>query len=134
MRKAAGILLIVFGVGALGLFIVNVSGLAIRASAYIPNPPDYVYIINAAIGVVSIVGGVFCLRRKCWGLCFVSSLFLHIFMTVLIFSELLFLFWMFALWLGLIPVWVIPLIFICIRKKEWQEISDSVDGKVSYDG
>ena len=29
---------------------------------------------------------------------------------------------------------VIAIIFICLRRKEWQEIPDSVDGKVSYGG
>jgi len=133
MRKGAGILLIVLGAVALSLFIANVSGLVTPPSEYIPAPPAYVYIIIATIGVFSIIGGVFCLRRKCWGLCFTSSLFLHILMTLLIFSTLLFS-WMFALWLALIPVWILPLIFICLRKKEWQEISDSVDYEVSNGG
>ena len=121
MRKAAGILLIVFGVAAMSLFIVNVGGLITNPSAYIPTPPDYVYIIIATLAVFFIARGVFCLRRKCWRLCFASSLLLHILMTLLIFSTLLFLSWMFFLWISLIPVWVLPLMFVCLRKDEWSE-------------
>ena len=127
--------MIIFGVAAMSLFIVNVSGLITNPYEDIVGvPPDYVYIIIAALAVFFIVGGVFCLRRKCWRLCFTSSLLLHILMTVLIFSQLFFFSWMLPLWLSLIPVWILPLIFICFTKKEWQEISDSVDGKVSDGG
>jgi hypothetical protein len=123
MRKAAGILLTVFGVAAMSLSIVNVGGLITNPYEDIMGtPPDYVYIIIATLAVFFIVGGVFCLRRKCWRLCFTSSFFLHILMTVLIFSQLFFFSWMLPLWLSLIPVWIIPLIFICLRKSEWQEI------------
>jgi hypothetical protein len=120
MRIAAGIMLIIFGVAAISLFIVNVSGLITHPQYIVPTPPDYVYIIIATLAVFFIVGGVFCLKRKNWRLCFTSSLFLHIFMTLLIFSNLLF-FWIFFLWLSLIPVWILPLIFICLRKSEWSE-------------
>ena len=127
MRKAAGILLILFGVAAMSLFIVNVSGLIRNPYEHIVGvTPDYVFIIIATLAVFFIIGGVFCLRRKCWGLCFTSSLFLHISITELIFSQffsqLFFYGWLFFLWLSLIPLWIIPLIFICLRKSDWQEI------------
>ena len=123
MRKAAGILLIIFGVAAISLSIVNVSGLiTYHIGEYIPQaPPDYLYIIIATLGVFFITGGVFCLKRKYWRLCFTSSLFLHIFMTLLLVSNLIFFPWMSFLWLSLIPVWILPLIFICLRKSEWSE-------------
>ena len=122
MRKAAGILLIIFGVVVISLFIVNVSGLITHPyEDIVSTPPDYVYIIIATLAVFFIVGGVFCLKRKNWRLSFTSSLFLHIFMTLLIFSNLFFFPWMFFLWLSLIPVWILPLIFICLRKSEWSE-------------
>ena len=124
MSKAAGIILIFLGVAAISLFIVNVSGLITNPyEDILKTPPDYVFIIIATLAVFFIVGGVFCLKRKNWRLCFTSSLFLHIFMTVLIFSQLFFFSWMLPLWLSLIPVWILPLIFICLRKREWQEIS-----------
>ena len=122
MRQAAGIILIILGVAALSLFIVNVSGLITNPyEDFMQTPPDYVFIIIATLAVFFIVGGGFCLKRKNWRLCFTSSLFLHILMTVLIFSQLFFFSWMLPLWLSLIPVWILPLIFICLRKSEWSE-------------
>ena len=118
MRKAAGILLIIFGVVAISLSIVNVSGLINHHIEYIqPTLPDYLYIIIGTLAVFLITGGVFCLKRKHWRLCFTSSLLLHVFMTLLIFIFR----WTFFLWLWLIPVWILPLIFICLRKSEWSE-------------
>ncbi len=123
MRKAAGIILIILGVAALSLVIGNVSGLITNPyEHFMETPPDYVFIIIATLAVFVIVGGVFCLKKRNWRLCFTSSLFLHFFMTVLIFSNLFFFSWMLPLWLSLIPVWILPLIFICLRKGEWQEI------------
>ena len=115
-------MLIILGVAALSLFIVNVSGLITNPyEDFMQTPPDYVFIIIATLAVFFIVGGVFCLKRRNWRLCFTSSLFLHFFMTVLIFSNLFFFSWMLPLWLSLIPVWILPLIFICLRKDEWSE-------------
>ena len=117
MRKAAGILLIIFGVAAIGLSIVNVSGLITYYSEYRqPTPPDYLYIITATLGVLFITGGVFCLKRKYWRVCFTSSIFIHILMTLSIFLP-----WTYLWWFYLIPVWILPLIFICLRKREWSE-------------
>jgi len=118
LRKAAGILLIFFGVAAIGLSIVNVSGLiTYHIREYIPQtPPDYLYIIVATLAVFFITGGVFCLKRKYWRLCFTSSILLHILMTLSIFLP-----WTYLWWLYLIPVWILPLIFICLRKSEWLE-------------
>jgi len=118
MRRAAGILLVIFGAAAIGLSIVNVSGLiTYHIGGYTPQPPpDYVFIITAALGVLFITGGVFCLKRKYWGLCFASSIVVHILMTL---SAVLP--WTYLWWFYLIPVWILPLIFICLRKSEWSE-------------
>jgi hypothetical protein len=118
MRKAAGTLLIVFGVAAIGLSIVNVSRLiTYHIGEYIPqSPPDYLYIITATLGVLFITGGVFCLKRRYWGLCFTSSILIHILMALSIFLP-----WTYLWWFYLIPVWILPLIFICLRKREWSE-------------
>jgi len=118
LRKAAGILLIIFGVAAISLCIVSVSGLITYYTKYNQQPPpDYLYITTATLGLFFITGGVFCLKRKYWGVCFTSSLLLHILMTLLIFVFP----WVFFLWLYLSPVWILPLIFICLRKSEWAE-------------
>ena len=118
LRKAAGILLIVFGVAAISLSIVNVSGLiTYHIGEYIPQtPPDYLYIIIATLAVFFVTGGVFCLKTRYWGLCFTSSIFIHILMTLSIFLP-----WTYLWWFYLIPVWILPLIFVCLRKREWQK-------------
>jgi uncharacterized membrane protein YidH (DUF202 family) len=127
LRKAAGILLIVFGVAAIGLSIVNVSGLISGQTRYNQlSPPDYLYIIAATLAVFFIIGGVFCLKRRDWRLCFTSSILLHILMTLSIFLP-----WTFLWWFYLIPVWILPLIFICLGKREWSEARAGLDSSTS---
>ena len=116
LRKAAGILLIIFGVAAIGLSIATVSGLFTYYTEYnLQTPPGYLYIAAVALGVFVTTGGVFCLKRKYWGLCFTPSLLLHVFMTLSIFIFP----WILFLWLYLSPAWILPLVFICLRKSEW---------------
>ena len=75
-------------------------------------------------------GGVFCLVRKMWGVCLGSGL-----VTVLLGVTSLagnpsadnLIGWSFA-FLGIVPI-----IFVFIRKREWQEISDSVGREASKD-
>jgi hypothetical protein len=114
MRKVAGIILIIFGVTTIGLFIFDLIG----PSYYDYDHSYFTFIINIGSAVLFVTGGVFCLKRKYWALCFTSSLFLHIFMT----ASFIFVFFFFStlLWVSLIPVWILPLIFICLRKREWQ--------------
>jgi hypothetical protein len=118
LRKAAGILLIVFGAAAIGLSTVNVSGLiTYQIGGHTPQtPPDYLYIITATLGVLFITGGVSSLKRKYWGLCFTSSILIHILMTLSIFLP-----WTYLWWFYLIPLWILPLIFISLKKSEWAE-------------
>jgi hypothetical protein len=56
MRKAAGILLIIFGVGAIGLCIASVSGLVSYYTEYSQTPPDYLYIVTGTLAVFFIIG------------------------------------------------------------------------------
>jgi len=125
MRKAAGILLIVFGVAAISPFIVNVSGLVTTLPVeYIDSTLPYylhINIIICALALFFITGGVLCLKRKYWELCFTSSLLLHLCMVMFPTSFLFSFPWMFFLWVSLVPVWILPLIFICLRKSEWSE-------------
>ena len=122
MRIAAGILMILYSVRT----IVFVGGtLSEQGTETYPLVLGLAAIIPA---VFIITGGVFCLKRKYWKLCFASSLVLLLFM---IFE--LFLMFPFAWWLNL-PIWwvviplslpwpILPQIFVCLRKSEWQEIS-----------
>jgi len=130
MRKAAGILMIIFGVTAISNFTANLIWLSYRDY----NPPYYyfgqpllpLYLLPPIIilGAFSIIGGFFCLKRKYWALCFTSSLFLHYWMIVSYGFGFLPLSWYLFInswFMFLTPVAILPLIFICIRKREWSE-------------
>ena len=82
-----------------------------------------------------VAGGVLCLKRRHWGVCLVSAvvtLSLWIAPVVMMLLEGSFsALWRFAIQ---VPGALISTVFISLTKKEWQEISDSVDGKVSYGG
>jgi len=98
MRIAAGILMIIGGV--------VMGGIAVAASGalYIPNTwnhyytpfyldPLFVLLAGITISGVVLTGGILCLKRKHWGFCLTSS----------------------------IVGWaILPLIFICVRKGEWE--------------
>ena len=110
MRKAAGILMVIFGVTTMGFFVYG-----IRTQAYY----DYDLAFNLLMifsTIFTITGGVFCLKRKFWIVCLISSALLSYFATFF--------------WLAIIPYisilyftgGIIPLIFVCLRKREWQEI------------
>jgi hypothetical protein len=133
MRKAAGILLIIFGVGTIGISILDwVKFNLLRpepSSGIHPDPlPGLVLgmeygpfypslIIPIILAVFFIIGGVFCLKRKYWALCFTSSLFLHFWMIAALLGDFFYYFW----WYGfLFPVGILPFIFICLRRREWQ--------------
>ena len=121
MRIAAGILMIIYGVKTIGFFV----GSLIKWGFHgYPLDLGLIVIISA---VFIITGGVFCLKRKYWKLCFASSLVLLLFMIF----DLYFRFPV-AFELNIprevnmrlsLPLGILPLIFICLRRSEWQEIS-----------
>jgi hypothetical protein len=128
MRIAASIMLIIFG--ALSLF-VHVFILITHVGIIAFDPVfDTLFMISTAFIVT---GGVFCLKRKYWKLCLVSAL-LAVFMMI---------FWLPGIfWLPHFPsppsaidwwVWsliitgALPIIFVGIRKRGWQEISGGED-------
>ena len=127
MRKAAGILMVVLG---LILMWVYVDALG-RDDVYFWLSTKLSFTLFVIIGAVFVItGGLFCLKRKYWVLCFISSLFFNYYVFIVGSLEV---FPYVVNWV-LPPVGIVPLIFTCLRKREWQEISGSVDGKVSYDG
>jgi hypothetical protein len=144
MRKAAGIILITVGVlflcALIYLLVVIDIMFGIRV-LLILVPRLVVFSLLCLVVPVAfhITGGIFCLRRKYWRVCLASAsyaVFLSVFFLVLVPSGLLFsnfisMGWI--IWVMLVAA-VIAVIFIVRRKKEWQEISDSVDAKVSYGG
>ena len=134
MRKTAGIILIIVSVVKLVDIIISASGM--------PN-----FLFRSALwwgvsywivwGGLLIAGGVFCIKRRYWGLCLVSALLIFL-ITILPAVEALSrgnLVYIMQ-WKILITVvgTLISTIFISLRKKEWKEFSDSVDAKVTYGG
>ncbi|MDH4068046.1 MAG: hypothetical protein OEU97_03830 [Dehalococcoidia bacterium] len=107
MRIAAGILMMILSVVAMGIFVYGIQ-------AYYGLTFDLLMILSTAFVTV---GGVFCLRRKYWTTCFISSLLVPCFV--------------FLLWIWVIPSdlcllfiagAIISAIFTGLRKREWQEI------------
>jgi len=119
MRKATGIMLIIYGAGTLFVYV----GILIT-HMHIPSDPvlNILFMIPAAFIVT---GGVFCLIRKYWKLCFASALLAVLMMIFLMpgifwspgFSLSASAWWMWSL----IITGALPIIFVCIRKREWSE-------------
>ena len=125
MRIAAGILMITYGLKAIGFLVSSLS------AGFI----DYrfpwglsVIILAVILAVFIITGGVFCLKRKYWKICFASSLVLLLFMIfdvnflfpfpVDIFTYELII----PLWVHIplsLPWGILPQIFVCLRRSEW---------------
>lgn len=104
MRRAVGILMIISGMTAMGIFVHGIQ-------AYYGLTFNLLMIFSA---VFIITGGVFCLRRKYWIVCFISSLLL---------PCLVFLLWTWVIPSGLglffIAGGIISAIFVYRRKREW---------------
>ena len=132
MRIAAGTLMIILGT-IMGTFVALVE-LALGDGSMNYARFTLFSIIPA---VFVITGGVFCLKRKYWKLCFTSSLVLLLLDSYLFIAFNFryipfplnsypppsatwfppsFLDWVFTL------SGILPIIFVCLRKREWQEI------------
>jgi len=133
LRIAAGILMIILGT-IMGTFVALVELTLGEGSM------NYARFILFPIipAVFVITGGVFCLKRKYWILCFTSSLVLLL-LDLYLFLAFNFRSLNIPLPLGSYPAnatwfppsfldWVftlsgiLPIIFVCLRKREWQEI------------
>jgi len=85
-------------------------------------------------GALFITGGILCIAKKYWGLCLISALLalvggIYAVAQTLVLGDSISIYW--ETWILIVGA-LISTIFISITKKEWQEISDSVDGRVSY--
>jgi len=124
MRIAAGILMIMYGVKTTGLY---ASYLFLNEGGFNGYYLDPFVLISIIAAVFFITGGVFCLKRKYWKLCFASSLCLSVFVFFDAMPTFHLLEFLNMPYLGvgqLLLAWgILPLIFVCIRKSEWQEIS-----------
>jgi hypothetical protein len=121
MRIAAGILMIVVGIALLVNFVPRLIEEGI--GSYDLPSVNLVMVISALFFVT---GGVFCLRRKYWKVCFASSLLLLVLMALLL--LILWVLWSLlppyapVWWMVVpIPVGILPIVFVCLRKREWSE-------------
>jgi hypothetical protein len=112
MRTAAGILMVAF---ALFLLVEMVSGVGHYEFGIYNLVTILLLIIPAAF---IFTGGVFCLRKKYWPVCFASALVTLLTMVI----------WLIGHSTGSIQLsWIVsmvgtfPIIFVCLRKKEWSE-------------
>jgi hypothetical protein len=113
MRQAAGILMVAFGlfllitvISDLNRYDFDVYGLVFSLLLIIPAA----FIITA---------GVFCLERKYWKVCFASALVTLLIMIVWLTGHAAG-----SIWLAWVVsvVGTFPIIFVCLTKREWQEI------------
>ena len=129
MRIAAGIILIIYGAVSLcfyGPFLI------IHLHLFGGDPFPILLMISAPF---IITGGVFCLRRKYWKICFASSIILLLFMIFDVLFRFPYTCWLHPSnlehpWVSIattIPWAILPLIFVCRRESEWQEISAWLD-------
>jgi len=119
MRKAAGIILIIYG--SVSLY-TDVMAL-ITHFRHIRDPVLTIFFMIFSAFIIT--GGVFCLKRKYWKLCFASALLAVLIMIGWIYwltRSIVFphssLAWCLLL---LIITGALPVIFVCIRKREWSE-------------
>ena len=124
MIIAAGILMIIYGVKAIG----SLFGFLSEEGFHVFYTHGSTLALNLIVIITAVfftIGGVFCLKRKYWKICFASSICLLLFMVYDL--HLLFPVMFIAInipsWVHMtlaLPWGIIPQIFICLRKSEWQ--------------
>jgi hypothetical protein len=108
MRKAAGVMLMILGVTSLSTYI-------FFSSVY--GYPLTIIMLMTAWSMLALIGGFLCLRRKYWGICLASALFVVVFGVVGFSSSSAFSWFVIA-------VGIAATILISLGKKDWQEVSD----------
>jgi hypothetical protein len=133
MRIAAGIMLIIGGTASL-VFYVPLLFVYVTPSSFLSLDPIFHQLLIPLLYISAAFifpGGVFCLERKHWKLCFAAALLAFLIMIYWIYATTD----GFSLPLSAYPpsalawyIWfpiiagTLPIIFVCIRKREWQEI------------
>ena len=127
MRIAAGIILIILGIVRIVNMIISMS---VLPGSFIDSHSLFegLWLFGywpIVYGALFVSGGILCLRNKYWGLCLTSALLalvggIYTVVQMLLLGDFL-ITW--ETWIPL-PGALIATIFISLRKKEWQEISD----------
>ena len=112
MRQAAGILKVAFGLFLLITAISDVS----RYDFSVYNLAFSLLLIIPAAFIIT--AGVFCLERKYWKVCFASALVSLLIMIVWLTGHAAGSIWL--AW-AVSVVGTLPIIFVSLTKKEWQE-------------
>jgi hypothetical protein len=120
MRIATGIIWIIGGA-----YLMLYWGFILISHLHLPSYAAWLLVLVIP-GAFAVTSGVFCLKRKYWKLCFASALLAVLIMIYLIytltggFSAPLDRLSVPRLW-PFIPTGILPIIFVCIRRREWQE-------------
>jgi hypothetical protein len=132
MRKAAGIILTIFGGLGVASLVRLLTGL-VNTFSFIPVEMVPTILMQIGPSAFFAIGGVFCLRRKHWRVCLASASFaaliaIFVVVTVSIGRAI----YMGEAWIPWITVLaaVVSVIFISRTRKEWQGILDSVHYEV----
>ena len=122
MRIAAGILMLILGITLLVAFVLVLIATGIPAYALSID----LFMILWAVFLVT--GGVFCLKRRYWTVCFSSALAAIVLMVFYLMGPL-----DTATWLDwfVIITGILPMIFVTLRKSEWSESKAWVDSSTS---
>ena len=110
MRKAAGIMLIIVGMYLLVVEIINLNTMGSHLFR--------LSVLPIVLAALIVTGGVMCIRKRYWGLCLASAL-----IAVFFVIRLLMIAYRFLTWEWVLPILgILPIIFVCITRKEWKEI------------
>lgn len=111
MRKAAGIMLIILGTYVLVVEVIPMIRIGIH---FFPT-----YVLPIVLGAFIATGGIFCIRKRYWGLCLASAI-------AAVFTGYM---WLIASesrnpeWVIIPILGILPIIFVCGRRKEWKAVS-----------
>jgi uncharacterized membrane protein YphA (DoxX/SURF4 family) len=118
MRIAAGIMLMIGGMASLFCYVPFLQFMNVNLFVF---DPIFIPLLMFSAAFV-FTGGIFCLNGEYWKLCFAAALL----------AFLIMIYWIYAATggfshpLSAYPPFItgtLPIIFVCIRKREWQEIS-----------
>ena len=80
-------------------------------------------LLPIVLAALIVTGGIFCIRKRYWGLCLASALIAVYFLIRLLIVGLLIIDYRFLPWEWVFPVFgLLPIVFVCITRKEWKEV------------
>ena len=121
MRQAAGIMLMILG----ALMLVGCVVVLIDYDINVQDP--VIDILFVFFGAYLVSGGVFCLKKKYLELC-LGAAFIAIFTTIESWIGSYSLSW--SDWIHSV-LGILPIVFVCLRISEWQEIQGRPDVSTS---